>query len=146
VTITVALLTVAGTIGGGVWLAKRQREKSALFNASNKFKSLLIRDLPNFESSETTFSACILSHYPEHNAELKQLFNFLPDSKRTEIGDAWMSYTHLYEEVNALGIFGVVSAELPHPDFESSPENLDGIERKKKLRVVNVFKNIQKIL
>ena len=65
VTIAVGLMTVAGTLVGGVWLAKR----SAVFEASNKFKSILIRDMPNFESDETTFSTCILSHYPQHNAE-----------------------------------------------------------------------------
>ena len=146
VTISAAILGAALTIFGSIWLAKRQRKLNAIFHAVNKFKSLLINDIPHYESEETTFSACILDLYPNHKAELYQLLIHLPEKKKKQILKAWEPYDNLYKGKKSFGIFGVVMADLPHPDFGQSIEMVQNIERKQKKQVIKVLNNVQKML
>jgi len=141
-TIAGAVIAVFGT----VWVSNNQRSKNVIYEAKNKFKSLLTEDLPTYESEETTFSACILQLYPKHKSELEQLFIYLPKSQKEQIIKAWQPYEQLYKEKEVFGVFGAITAELPHPDFEPSIENVQNIERKRKKQVVKVFNEIQKML
>ncbi len=146
VTILAAIGGAVIAVFGAIWISNNQRNKNAVYKASNKLKSLLTDDLPIYKSEETTFSACILRLYPKHKSELEQLFIYLPESKKEQIIKAWQPYEKLYKDREVFGVFGAITAELPHPDFEPSLENVNNIERKRKKQVVKVLNEIQEML
>ncbi len=129
---------IVGWVGYEWWKKKKYREKA--YN----FKELLISDLPNYKSQETTLSAVVLSCYPKHNEAFEKLLIYVPKRKHKSLIDVWEKYTEIYSFFNSVGIFGVVMAELPHPDFEPSIENVDAISRKRKQQISKIINELIK--
>lgn len=130
--IIAAILT--GAISYWWWRKKRYRAKA------DEFRELLLSALSSYEAEETTLSAAVLSHYPEHNDAFEKLLIYVPPRRRDSLRAQWKKYTEIYAFFNAAGIFGVVMAELPHPDFEPNVENVDAVSRKRKRQISGVLR------
>ncbi|MBT8292313.1 MAG: hypothetical protein KJN70_03490 [Eudoraea sp.] len=127
---------VVGWVGYLWWKKKRYRAKA------DEFKELLVSDLPNYEAQETTLSAVVLAHYPKHNEAFEKLLIYTPKKKHQVLINSWRKYTEIYSFFNSAGVFGVVMAELPHPDFEPSLENVGQLERKRKLQISGIINEL----
>lgn len=122
--------------GIGYWWRRRRiyRDKA------DKFKELLISDFINFESDDNSLGAVVLQLYPVHN-EAFQKFLVYVSSKREKkyLESQWLKYTEIYQNYKSLGVFGAVAAELPHPDFDPTPELIAVVKRKRKKQINDVI-------
>ena len=109
--------------------------------AADVFKQRLLDDIENYRSPKTTLSAVVLTSYPEHNRSFEKFLVAVPKSKREGIKAQWAIYTGVYNWFDSFGVFGVVMAEAPHPDIEPSQENIEAIERKRKIEVLAVLES-----
>lgn len=126
---------IVGWVGYKWWKQKQYRSEA------DKFKELLVSDLPNFETTETTLSALVLSHYPEHNEAFKKFLIYVPKIKKNSLIRQWQKYEEIHAFFKSAGVFGIVAAELPHPDFEPNTENLDAVSRKRKQQIANIMRD-----
>jgi len=126
---------IVGWIGYKWWQHKRYRTEA------DKFKELLIADIHNYESHETTLSAVVLSHFPQHHEAFNKFLIYVPKNKQHNLIKQWQKYQEIYAFFNSAGVFGVVMAELPDPDFEPNQDNVDAVSRKRKKQISSIMRS-----
>ncbi|MCW8935927.1 MAG: hypothetical protein OQK98_14480 [Gammaproteobacteria bacterium] len=124
---------IVGWVGYKWWQHKRYRREA------DKFKELLVADLPNYESPVTTLGAVVLSHFPQHNEAFKKFLIYVPKKKQQRLIQQWGKYNEIHALFNSAGVFGAVMAELPDPDFEPSQENVEAVSRKRKKQISKIL-------
>jgi len=113
---------------------------------ANEFKETLIKDLPSYESNETTLGATIIQLFPAHNAAFRKLLLYIPQRKQNKYISQWAEYENIHSMFSSLGVFGAVAAILPAEDFRNDPKYINELERKNKLKITNVFNYLLKKL
>mgnify|MGYP006910657065 CR=1 FL=1 len=108
----------------------------------NQFKEMLVSDLPHYESNKTTLNAVILNLFPRHDEEYRKLHIYLSDAKKKYLDEKWEAYSSYHSQLSGLEDFAVVMMEMPHPDFDQTPRMAEQLERKKKIKIVTLVRDI----
>lgn len=125
-----------GAVGYWFFLKKRYR------TAADILKEKLLDGIENYRRDDTTLSASVLALYPGHKAAFETFLISAPRSKRTKLQQDWIGYAEIHDFFRQFGVFGVAVAEMPHPDFEPSPQNLDAVSRKRKGQILKVLQGM----
>lgn len=131
------LLKIVGAIAVGAigyWFFLRRRYRIAADN----LKEQLLNGIENYRRDDTTLSASVLALYPTHNAAFERFLISAPRSKHAKLRKLWRRYTEVHDFFQQFGVFGIAVAEMPHPDFEASQENIDAVSRKRKKQILIV--------
>ena len=135
----IAEICVAIIVGGiGYWWFLRERYRGK----ADAFKEILVSDIQHYASEETTLGATVLSLFPDHNNEFNKFMVYVPKRKKSQLSSLWRKYEEIYSVFSRLGVFGAVTAVLPHPDFGSSPEAANLMEVKHKKQIVKALSEI----
>lgn len=133
------LVVIGGAFIGG-WVTYKWWETKRYRSAADKFKEILVSDLPNFESAETNLSAIVLSQYPKHNEAFRKFLIYVPRNKISSFRAQWKVYEEIYTPFSSIGETCGDMAELPKQDIELNLEIVDSISLERKQQIAKLMK------